>query len=296
MNTDLTALKIYSFHNNRYSTKPPMRIHRHNTVEIYYVDEGCAYINYFPHNKTEYETFTLQSKQFAVFRPNVRHSINSDCSRLAVYNLEIMAKNESLDLFRYIDSHSYVNRFPVARNLLDKWNDVLLFTDTRNMAHILNLFKRPVLSNAEDPYHEAELEIALKRLFIEILACAPERLSVSGQNLYIKKAVRFIAGNFNRNISVESIAENINISVCHLERIFNAHFKTSVKQYLNTFRIEQAKGLIVDTNLPIAQIIKNSGFQNAQSFNNNFKRITGVSPLKYRNIENKKNIKYRDIL
>lgn len=296
MNGDLVTIKVFSFHNTSYDTvKPPMRMHSHKTLELYYVQDGSVDISYLPHDSSEAITFTLYAKHFALFRPDITHSINSQNTRLNVYNLELTAKDNTKNLYNHLKNSSYVNLFPVARNLIDKWNDILIFTDNQNVAHILRQFKKPFLIDNENPYYEANLDIALKRLFLDILNCAPERLDLTG-NIYIKKAVKIIDSTYNQQITTAQIASMTGISLTHLERAFKEQFRTTLKQYINTLRIERAKRLIIETNLPISQIILNSGFNTAQSFNTNFKKNTGQSPLNYRITELQKNIKYRNIL
>ncbi|MFI4910397.1 MAG: helix-turn-helix domain-containing protein [Sedimentisphaeraceae bacterium JB056] len=53
--------------------------------------------------------------------------------------------------------------------------------------------------------------------------------------------------------------------------------------YLNKVRVEKAKDLIKDTQLPITQIALIVGFENLSSFYRAFNKVLGVSPLKLRN-------------
>jgi len=55
-----------------------------------------------------------------------------------------------------------------------------------------------------------------------------------------------------------------------------------LSQWINGFRIERARELLISTPLPVTEIMLESGFITKSNFNREFQRITGVSPTVFR--------------
>lgn len=78
------------------------------------------------------------------------------------------------------------------------------------------------------------------------------------------------------------LAAEIGVTESSLSKIVNAYFQKTVPQLLNTYRIKDAKQLLVDTDVDLAVICKESGFNSISTFNRYFKELEGVSPSVYR--------------
>lgn len=70
------------------------------------------------------------------------------------------------------------------------------------------------------------------------------------------------------------------VKVLAMERLPYSRFLTGIK-------ISHAMALLVNTNLPIMEIAGQCGYDNSNYFSDSFKKIVGVSPLKYRKQINK---------
>lgn len=272
-----------------------MEAHSHNTLELYYVIEGQVDIFYMPAGSNTAKTVTLFQKEFLLFRPNVYHSINSEVENLKVFNLELTVNPTAANAYEYLSKNPYVNKFPIAVSLLNKWKDILIFSDTQNTSHILKKFKNYPEKKVDLPYFAANLEIDLKRLFLEIVQCSQENINVAGHNTYIKKALLFIETHYQRNITLQNIADHLKISIPHLQRIFRQSFDETVLHYINKVRINKAKQLIIETNLPISSIADSVGYNSVQAFNTRFKEFTDNSPTQYRKNETHKYVRYKNL-
>ena len=81
---------------------------------------------------------------------------------------------------------------------------------------------------------------------------------------------------------MELIAEKGNVSKNTLYRGFKAAFGTTVSEYINQKRVEKAEKLLLGTDLSVEEISQQTGFSSSAYFAANFKRIKGISPLKFR--------------
>jgi len=95
-------------------------------------------------------------------------------------------------------------------------------------------------------------------------------------------AMDYIRENFNKNITLQSIADCIGVTPNYLGRLFVAHSKETFTETLNQVRIEKAKELLCDLKLPVYIVANRVGFSNATYFIRVFKRIVGCTPSEYR--------------
>ncbi|MFI3171332.1 MAG: helix-turn-helix domain-containing protein [Eubacteriales bacterium] len=99
---------------------------------------------------------------------------------------------------------------------------------------------------------------------------------------YAKKGLEYIHSNYIYPITVVDIAKHIGISRSHLFRAFQEILNTSPKEYLTSFRINQACILLKHSDLSITAIGRSVGFEDNLNFSKAFKKATGVAPSQYR--------------
>lgn len=102
---------------------------------------------------------------------------------------------------------------------------------------------------------------------------------------YIKEAVDYCNLNLDKPIKVQEIADYLNLNRSYLARLFKQKTGVSLKQYLSHLRIENAKELLTKTELPVNVIACSIGFSDPLYFSKFFKKWTGYSPEKYRQVE-----------
>lgn len=87
------------------------------------------------------------------------------------------------------------------------------------------------------------------------------------------------------DLTIDKLAEKIGCSKHHLSQVLNTGLQKSFYDYINYYRVEEAKILLVDeekANHKIASIAYDSGFNSLSTFNEVFKKITGITPSLYR--------------
>jgi transcriptional regulator GlxA family with amidase domain len=99
----------------------------------------------------------------------------------------------------------------------------------------------------------------------------------------IKKAQQFIEANFQAKISVEELAALSFLSRRNFERRFKkATFNTAV-EYIQRVKIEAAKMSLETSRENVSEVMYSVGYSDTKAFRSIFKKITGISPLEYRN-------------
>jgi AraC-like DNA-binding protein len=98
----------------------------------------------------------------------------------------------------------------------------------------------------------------------------------------VRMVIRFIEANGDRQLSLNEIAQSINVSPWHLCRLFKLGTGTSVNQYLLGLRMQKAKELLETTCLRVKEIMNQVGIRDESHFARTFKKLYGVSPSQYR--------------
>ena len=87
------------------------------------------------------------------------------------------------------------------------------------------------------------------------------------------------------NLNIEQFAKRVELPVKEVSSVINKHFGTNFFEFINSYRIEEAKRLLADPNLAektILDILMDSGFNSKSAFHRFFKRLVGMSPSEYR--------------
>lgn len=107
------------------------------------------------------------------------------------------------------------------------------------------------------------------------------------KNLYsatsIKLAIQFITKNFNNNITLKDVADEVFLSQNYLSELFKKETGEGFYEFLSNYRVKRAKELLVTTNLKIYEVAESVGYNDSITFGRAFKKITGTTPNNFRN-------------
>jgi len=92
----------------------------------------------------------------------------------------------------------------------------------------------------------------------------------------------FIESSLSEDLSLAVLSSEIGMSPDHLIRTFRKQFGETPHSYITRRRIEQAKHLLVSTNIPIAELALALGFSDQSHLTLTFRRMVGVGPAQYR--------------
>ncbi|WP_018884483.1 helix-turn-helix domain-containing protein [Paenibacillus massiliensis] len=122
-----------------------------------------------------------------------------------------------------------------------------------------------------------ELAIQLSRLYED-----QEQQGTRGSLLHLAKAISYMEDHYTMPLSREEIAAQSNVSVRHLNRLFQSYYHTTPFAYLQQLRLEHARRLLETTSLPTSDIAFKSGFNDSNYFTRQFTSVLGQSPRAYR--------------
>ncbi len=103
----------------------------------------------------------------------------------------------------------------------------------------------------------------------------------------IKQAQEFIEQHFQEKITVEQLADGVAIGRRSFERRFKKVTNNTVLEYIQRVRIESAKRSFESSRRNITEVMYDVGYTDTKAFRDVFKKITGLTPVEYRNKYNK---------
>jgi two-component system response regulator YesN len=120
----------------------------------------------------------------------------------------------------------------------------------------------------------------LNRLLESSLDTLP--LQQNSYSRWVMKAIDYVKSHYDDpGLSLESVAEHLQISSIHLRITFKKEMGITLLDYTTEYRIERAKELLKQGNYKIYTISEKVGYKTSQYFSQVFKKITGVHPKDY---------------
>ncbi len=103
----------------------------------------------------------------------------------------------------------------------------------------------------------------------------------------VKKAQEYIEKNFQDKITVDQLASLVAIGRRNLERRFKKATSNTVVEYMQRVKIEAAKLSFESSRENVNEVMYKVGYTDTKAFRTTFKKITGLSPVHYRNKYNR---------
>ena len=91
-----------------------------------------------------------------------------------------------------------------------------------------------------------------------------------------------LESSFTESITLDDLAEHLNISKYHLSRSFPERIGCGLNAYINSLRADHAAMLLASTKISVTQVGFDSGFESSSTFFRTFKELYGTSPKQYR--------------
>ena len=98
----------------------------------------------------------------------------------------------------------------------------------------------------------------------------------------IKKSIQYMNDHYNSNPTLEEVAGYVSLNPTYFSTLFKQKTGVNFSGYMMRLKIERGKWLLKDSNLPLATIAAELGFESQSYFSNVFKRLTDMTPKQYR--------------
>jgi AraC family transcriptional regulator len=142
------------------------------------------------------------------------------------------------------------------------------------------------LASLELPHHASKifLDHILHALNCHLVSSyggvtiSPPQFRGGLSSLQMRRATGLLEAHLDGRIALQQVAEACELSVSHFARAFKRTFRKPPYRWLIERRVDMARDLMKNSNLPIAEIAVQCGFADQSALNRSFKRIHGVTP------------------
>lgn len=100
--------------------------------------------------------------------------------------------------------------------------------------------------------------------------------------VYVEHAMEYIKHHYREKIKINELAEYIGINRSYLTNMFKKTIGCSPQEYLVKFRMEKAKNLLKNTDMPINAVAEAVGYPDQLAFSKMFRIYTNISPKAFR--------------
>ena len=215
---------------------------------------------------TRHKLFRVEARGCAIIPPNTP------------YELKISRKQDQIWMIFDPREHLLESLIPKGRSVgvrTIRFDDDGVWIDIRDgLEALLRWWSR-------EPPHLALAENAMEKVLLT--ACwEDEGRRQDPVDMRSAKVVGHITHHLAEELSVESLAALAGLSPSRFAHLFKDQMGVTPMGFLESRRIEQARQLLLGTDLSIQQIAWETGFPNSQHFSTRFRKLCGQSPSAFR--------------
>lgn len=236
--------------------------HFHNEIELLYVIQGTTEL------KIGEEQFVLEKDEMAVINTNEHHSCKSrgECLTAGIF-ISYRKLCDMLGMRELAFEHE------LGKTDAGHLQEVRVI-----VREILNLYV-----NEKSSYFYG-LSLYYRLLDTLVSNFLKEDLYTAKGKNYERnlKINNYIRNNYNKQITLNDLADHLHLSNAYLSRYFKSTYGMSFSEYLCNIRINHAAEDIEYTDKLLLEVALNNGFTNPSAFNKKFRQMYDMTPTEYR--------------
>ncbi|MBQ2696233.1 MAG: helix-turn-helix domain-containing protein [Clostridia bacterium] len=268
-----------------HDTNWSMDLSRHDHYEMVYIKKGTATF------MIDGIDVNMVANSLVIIKPQKPHKfiVRSENCELIVLYFTLRGPKEG------VSSHASLKDF--VEYIEDESVGSYIYLKLGKKNDIINVIKR-ILRERMKPQVWGDFLSCL--LVIELFVLLSRTLkqeweqSVKNRNLKLHEllnvAKEYIDQNYAKELTLSQVAKYIYLSDSYFAHSFKDKFGISPKSYILKIRIEEAKELLENTDMKIADVARSVGFSSQQRFNDIFRKYTSVTPLRFRQTKKQEKI------
>lgn len=141
------------------------------------------------------------------------------------------------------------------------------------------------LQQLQPSAHMSSVRFTQQQLFHELLgqlSASTDSDHPSPSKACAEKAASYLRQHYKASVSAKELGDHVNFHPVYIARCMQKEYGCSPTEYLLRLRIQQAKLLLLQTDLPVAHVAEEVGFEQPAYFATCFTKMEGISPRKYR--------------
>lgn len=165
---------------------------------------------------------------------------------------------------------------------INQEHPILTVKNSRYVTECLhNIYESSKIIRGSEVRMLGNLYLFLSQLIEET---SPKRIHHAPTFEYVQQAVEFIEMNFARPITVQEIADHLNLNRSYFSDLFKKSIKLSPQKFIIRYRINKACELMrYNPDLSIGDVARSVGYKDPLAFSKVFKKEQNQTPIDYRN-------------
>lgn len=264
------ALRILGIHYMNFGENWDIATHRHSFYEMHYVVSGCANTVI---NGREYD---IGEGYFYIMPPGTRHS---HFQKNKTSHIGIALRWE----YPEFAGEKLKNIFD-AKEIYNRIDEKIIPGPLKDSGEVLCGICEMIKMSKEN-YQNISLQLAVfsiieraLKLCGHIVRETGNYLNTGNENKALEMAIKFVNDNCCENIKVTDVANSVHISYSHLAKLFREQRGETLNNYINRMRMQKGFKLLTCTDMTLAQIANETGFENSNYFCKVFRKIHKKSP------------------
>lgn len=234
--------------------------HYHDHYEIYYLKKGN--VRYFINERV----YDVKEGDIVLIPPHAIHKtaslMNEGAERILIsFTNKFILYPRNDKIFLCFDVYFFRNSGvgEIAEKVADEFFNKDCYSDGMIAGYIREMLVKLNRISGEKVHHE-----------------------VSWNNSIVQDSVHYICENYEKELSLSSIAKTFALSESHFSRQFKVYTGFGVNEYITAVRIKNAEELLLTTKRPITEIAQRCGFNSSSYFAAVFKKMRGKTPAEIR--------------
>ncbi len=202
-------------------------------------------------------TKLLANNQFSLLEENIFSYLN--------FNVSI----NRLNLESLCEFHQQLTKIFFVYSYQQNIDIMGLFTDEYNYNDYMNSYKDVK---------------SLKKGISFIVNAIASSSSAEDSKDDVQRAKEYILANISNNISVKDVADYVHLSPEYFSKLFKKEIGENVKNYIMRIKVDAAKDLLENPNIPVSIVASELGYSNFSHFTQMFKKLENITPSEYRRL------------
>lgn len=247
------------------------------------VTEGCLYMG------EEDRHYEVTEGDMLILRPDAEHYATKACEEKTAYywmHFKMTGEWTALDYVPAAASlHDAAEPVPAAEQFATRTFVKRLpqFAKAPGLAKLVEMLRQLAAMSVND--HIPGVRWKQQLLFQDVIghiSAAVESRAPNPAAQCAEQAASYLREHYREELTAQALGEAINFHPVYIARCMKREFGCTPFDYLLRFRIEQAKLLLLQTDLAVSRIAEEVGFNQASYFATCFAKFEGVSPRRYR--------------
>ena len=221
------------------------------------------------------KAYQIHSGEFLLIPPQAHHTTNQPIPRLEHEDFGILYAS-------FLLPHSHTKIEPLVKQVFPlKGAEIRLLLES--VTHFRNCFEGDPLGALRSIYTFSLFLMRLLSRFTELEK--EQRTTYLNKNtLLLKKVQTCMQAHQNNPLPIADIAHELGVSQSLLRLIFRKEMKMSLGRYIQTRRMQKINALLRSTDMSLSEIAVETGYNSEASMIRAFKRESGMTPRKAREI------------